>query len=262
MTWNSPTVIGVLPQVLLMAVLTRGIYLSMLRQERTAARESLLARAGHAMLGVTDVEKVRDVGRQTANGLIAVCPGIILLVLRRHRGGLVVSTAAGAPDGIRGRRLDLDVISNQAAFAALLPEIREWHIDALGADPATADVYIAVGGRRRVAPDVMDSFRNLSHQVVLAENGCHAHAELEHRAHHDDLTALPNRAKFQRAIADALTCDPGGTVALLNVDLDDFKQVNDGYGHSAGDELLIEVASRLTAAGWRRATAATNSRCC
>jgi diguanylate cyclase (GGDEF)-like protein len=248
MTWNSPTVIGVLPQVLLMAVLTRGIYQSMRRQERTAARESLLARAGHAMLGVTDVERVRDVGRDTANGLVALSPGVTLLVLRRHPDGLVVSTAAGAPDGIRGRLLDPRVVTDTTMLTELVPDIREWHVDPLGADTPTADVYMAVGGRRHVAPDVVDSFRNLSHQVVLAENGCHAHAELEHRAHHDELTALPNRARFQRAVADALNCDPGGTVALLNVDLDDFKQVNDGHGHAAGDELLIEVASRLRTA--------------
>ncbi|GIF17937.1 diguanylate cyclase (GGDEF)-like protein [Actinoplanes tereljensis] len=256
MTWNSPTVLGILPQILLMAVLTRGIYQSLRRQERTAARESLLARAGLAMLGVTDVEQVREVGRRTAGALVALTPDVTMLVLRRHLGGLVVSTAAGAPDGLRGRRLGIEVIADPATFAELMPGFGEWHIDSLGADPDTAEVYIAVGSRRPVASDVLDAFRNLSHQVVLAENGCHTHAELEHRAHHDELTALPTRAKFMRAIADALNCDPGGTVALLNVDLDDFKQVNDGHGHSAGDELLVEVAARLTAVARGRGLAA------
>ncbi|GIM97523.1 hypothetical protein Ato02nite_093160 [Paractinoplanes toevensis] len=256
MPWNSPTVLGILPQIVLMAVLTRGIYLSLVRQERTAAREALLARAGLAMLGVTDVEQVREVGRRTANSLVALTPDVTMLVLRRHPGGLVVSTAAGAPDGIRGRRLGMAAVTDPTTFTELLPGFREWHIDALGADPAIADVYIAVGSRRPVASDVLDAFRNLSHQVVLAENGCHAHAELEHQAHHDELTALPTRAKFMRAIADALNCDPGGTVALLNVDLDDFKQVNDGYGHSAGDELLVAVAARLTAVTRGRGLAA------
>ncbi|MEU4242297.1 GGDEF domain-containing protein [Actinoplanes sp. NPDC026619] len=256
MTWNSPTVLGVLPQILLMAVLTRGIYLSLRRQERTAARESLLARAGHAMLGVTDVEQVREVGRRTADGLVALSPGVVLLVLRRSRGGLVVSTAAGVLDGVRGSRLELRAVAEPARLTELVPGMREWHVDALGADPETAEVYIAVGGRRRVHTDVVDSFRNLSHQVVLAENGCHAHAELEHRAHHDELTALPTRAKLQGAIADALNRNPGGTVALLNIDLDDFKQVNDGYGHAAGDELLVAVASRLMTAVRGRGLAA------
>jgi diguanylate cyclase (GGDEF)-like protein len=255
MTWNSPTVLGLLPQILLMAVLTRGIYLSMLRQERTMARESLLARAGLAMLGVTDVEQVREVGRRTANALVELIPDVTMLVLRRHRGGLVVSTVAGAPDGIRGRRLGMEAIAEPATFAELLPSFREWHIEPLGADPATADVFIAVGSRRPVASDVLDAFRNLAHQVALAENGCHAHAELEHRAHHDELTGLPTRKKFVRAIADALNVGPGGTVALLNVDLDDFKQVNDRYGHSAGDELLVAVATRLTAVARGRGVA-------
>ena len=48
MAWNSPTVIGVLPQLVLMGVLMRGIYLSMRRMERSAHRDAVLARAGHA----------------------------------------------------------------------------------------------------------------------------------------------------------------------------------------------------------------------
>jgi diguanylate cyclase (GGDEF)-like protein len=129
-----------------------------------------------------------------------------------------------------------------------------WHVDSLGADPAVADVHIAVGGRRRIPADVLDALRNLSHQVILAENGCHAHAELEHRAHHDHLTQLPTRAKFVEAVGEALG-RPAHT-AVLNVDLDDFKQVNDRYGHAAGDELLVQVAARMTAVTAGRGLAA------
>jgi diguanylate cyclase (GGDEF)-like protein len=65
------------------------------------------------------------------------------------------------------------------------------------------------------------------------------------QARHDDLTALPNRAALREAIADALAEDVGGRVTVLYMDVDGFKQVNDSLGHSAGDLLLRELASRL-----------------
>jgi diguanylate cyclase (GGDEF)-like protein len=245
MAWNSATILGVLPQVLLMAVLARGIYHSLLRQELAAAREALLARAGLAMLGVTDAEQIRGIGRKTAAEVVALSPGIAMLVLRRAPGGLEVTTVIGAPPEIRGRVLSLAVVTDHQALIALAPGFRVWHLDSLGADPAVAGAFIAVAGRQRIRPEVLDALRSLSHQVILAEKGCHAHAELEHRAHHDHLTELPTRAKFIGAVDQALAA--GKATAVLNVDLDDFKQVNDCYGHAAGDELLVQVAERMTA---------------
>jgi diguanylate cyclase (GGDEF)-like protein/PAS domain S-box-containing protein len=81
-----------------------------------------------------------------------------------------------------------------------------------------------------------------------------AEKELERLAYHDSLTGLPNRALFQEHLEVALArADRAGRgVAVLYVDLDDFKLVNDSFGHSAGDELLCEVSRRL--AGSTRAT--------
>ncbi len=73
---------------------------------------------------------------------------------------------------------------------------------------------------------------------------------LSHQAFHDPLTGLANRARLrdrlERALADG-TRDPRA-VALMYVDLDDFKRVNDSFGHAAGDRLLREVADRLLGA--------------
>jgi diguanylate cyclase (GGDEF)-like protein/PAS domain S-box-containing protein len=70
---------------------------------------------------------------------------------------------------------------------------------------------------------------------------------LAHLALHDPLTDLPNRALFQEhltvAIANAARSHSGG--AVLFIDLDDFKLVNDSFGHAVGDELLVMVATRL-----------------
>lgn len=72
-------------------------------------------------------------------------------------------------------------------------------------------------------------------------------AQISHLAHHDDLTKLFNRRKFRKlletGIEDAESAHYG--MAVLYLDLDRFKQVNDTKGHSIGDLLLVEVAARL-----------------
>jgi diguanylate cyclase (GGDEF)-like protein/PAS domain S-box-containing protein len=72
-------------------------------------------------------------------------------------------------------------------------------------------------------------------------------AELQHLAHYDSLTKLPNRALLEERLRGALTrAERTHTrCAVLFIDLDDFKHVNDRYGHPAGDELLEMVGRRL-----------------
>jgi diguanylate cyclase (GGDEF)-like protein len=72
--------------------------------------------------------------------------------------------------------------------------------------------------------------------------------ELTHDAHHDSLTGLPNRALFERRLAQTLErsarLETGFSVMLIGID--DLKSLNDNFGHALGDEVLREISRRLT----------------
>ena len=74
--------------------------------------------------------------------------------------------------------------------------------------------------------------------------------QLAHQAFHDPVTGLANRALFADRVGHALrsTVRTGSLVAVMFIDLDDFKTVNDSLGHQAGDTVLVEVAHRLSEA--------------
>jgi diguanylate cyclase (GGDEF)-like protein len=89
-----------------------------------------------------------------------------------------------------------------------------------------------------------------NHAGVALRNG-ELIGRLRHDALHDALTGLPNRAYLQRALATSLDEVAGGRVsgsAVMILDLDEFKAVNDTLGHQHGDALLVEVGARLCSA--------------
>ncbi len=74
-------------------------------------------------------------------------------------------------------------------------------------------------------------------------------ARLGHQAFHDPLTGLPNRRLFRERVGQALdrAAAAGGSVAVLFVDLDHFKTVNDSFGHAYGDKVIVTAAHRIRA---------------
>jgi diguanylate cyclase (GGDEF)-like protein/PAS domain S-box-containing protein len=89
---------------------------------------------------------------------------------------------------------------------------------------------------------IMSLVEDVTARVQAAER-------LRHIALHDSLTGLPNRAALQAQVESSLARAQrdGEMIALLFIDLDGFKKVNDNHGHAAGDEVLREVARRLCA---------------
>jgi diguanylate cyclase (GGDEF)-like protein len=95
----------------------------------------------------------------------------------------------------------------------------------------------------------LDSFTELN-QVAeafnqMAEALRTSDRELSHRAFHDSLTGLANRALLFDRVRHALARRDRGAVGVLFIDLDDFKAINDSFGHSRGDEVLVEVGRRI-----------------
>lgn len=102
------------------------------------------------------------------------------------------------------------------------------------------------GGERYTEQD-MELLQYVCAQVATAIERKQLHARLQHMAQYDQLTQLPNRELLRDRLKASLRLarEDGGYMALLYIDLDRFKQVNDTHGHAVGDMLLQAVANRL-----------------
>jgi diguanylate cyclase (GGDEF)-like protein len=186
-------------------------------------------------------------------------------------------------DAERGRVRDTIARFGDALAAthepyALLPVIVENTVEATGAAGARLVVdgkeiaregTPADGGKPLVIPlgldgresgvlyltpreaDFSDEARELAHwlgsQASIALENARLHRLVERQANTDGLTELPNRRHFEEALESEISRAErfGGTLALILADLDDFKQVNDRYGHQAGDDVLQTFADIL-----------------
>ena len=140
----------------------------------------------------------------------------------------------------------LPQLSDPAAFVLKLDELRE------NIEHSSRDTIEFRDGRvfeRDTRPQRIDGevvgrvwcFRDVTDQRRLQ-------AELQHQAFHDPLTGLANKALFRDRVTHAghRLARSRGRLAVLFIDLDDFKTVNDSLGHSAGDSLLVSVSERIS----------------
>jgi diguanylate cyclase (GGDEF)-like protein len=140
-------------------------------------------------------------------------------------------------------------------------EVRDAMIAPLGTDGAVVGAMVIANRLGDVSTFTAEDLRLFAtvanHAGTALENGQLERSlaklsvlqdELKHQAFHDGLTQLANRALFGESVNARLAATPRGKRSVVMfVDLDDFKFVNDMYGHPAGDEMLVEVAARLQA---------------
>ncbi len=129
-------------------------------------------------------------------------------------------------------------VASQAAGQTTLAEFRVCH----GAGGAWRDIEALASNllTDETVEGIVLNMRDISERKAFQD-------ELEHQAFHDTLTGLPNRALFRNRVEHALAGRRRDhlPVAVLFLDLDDFKYVNDTLGHDAGDKVLQEVGRRL-----------------
>ncbi|WP_200845106.1 EAL domain-containing protein [Roseomonas sp. 18066] len=131
--------------------------------------------------------------------------------------------------------------------AAKVRGLRTTHLAALAATRETVneemvrqDRYLSVSHRALPAGGWVTTLDDITERRQIEDR-------IVHLAHHDTLTALPNRVTFRDRLEAALAEGPQARCALLYLDLDRFKPVNDTLGHPVGDAVLQMVAQRITA---------------
>ncbi|MDT8990830.1 EAL domain-containing protein [Curvibacter sp. APW13] len=148
------------------------------------------------------------------------------------------------------------LLASQIAFLVILTmatEVWGWRVDATSSSNfellRDVSMILLVGGVA-VGLVVADLHRLLAHLRLQVQQQDVAQKELTYLSQHDGLTGLPNRAMGRQMLGQAIehAARRNLGVALLFVDLDHFKHVNDTLGHDAGDEFLRKIALRLSAA--------------
>ncbi|MFI5956721.1 diguanylate cyclase domain-containing protein [Cryptosporangium sp. NPDC051539] len=255
--------------IALMSVVMHVLSVALTQHERLVARERVLAEGARTVVAATDRQVIYQTAVDTA---LALAGGGALDRATLAGGGSttteVLAAAGRNIDGLVGLRVHLDQMP-----PGLLAKIRTGDPLYLDGDDCAALNRVAevpvcqgglfliplrsakhqlgmltVGSDGTLHPEIRSSLLTWAAQVASSLESLILNQELAHRAFHDPLTGLPNRALVHDRLHVALNAGRDSRpVAFMLLDLDGFKQVNDGSGHKAGDDLLCSVATRLLA---------------
>ncbi|WP_296948901.1 bifunctional diguanylate cyclase/phosphodiesterase [uncultured Massilia sp.] len=220
-----------------------------------ARRQTLVAELGHKALAANDLHELFDeAAAAAAAGLGASCAA---LFETGPDGRLRVRAGSGCLAAARGQALPHDGDGADAgAIAAVLSGCAAGHGTGAALDAAIvcADRSFGVLGvydraGRRFDADDASFLRGIANILATAVERHDARSRLTYLAQYDPLTSLPNRRRLQSCLEDAIVQAgrAGQQAAVMFVDLDRFKNVNDMLGHGVGDQLLVQAAQRLQA---------------
>jgi diguanylate cyclase (GGDEF)-like protein len=241
---------------------------------READRAGALLALAHELAAATDARAVCSVVTQALPSIVG-CSRASMLLWDPAQGLLRTRASVGMTPG------ETDVLMGTLLPAADTPELggmlgdcNPRVLEAESCSPALRRLLQAIGSadvvavpllagstflgvaaaawRQGEAPatldgDVLARLRGVGDQAATALQKANLLEAVRHQATHDALTGLPNRLLFVERLEAVLAgLEPGSATGVLFCDLDRFKAVNDTLGHAAGDELLRQVAVRLT----------------
>ncbi len=237
--------------------------------EQRARQQSAVARLGeHALEGATTLSLMQEAVTQ-ANEILGGDGATVIQLVPEEDCFLVQSTAGlvHSPIGVRIPTREREmarytILSGEPGVVADWASERRFALhEEFRMRGISSGAVVRIEGttgpfgilgvhwreRRRHSPGDIDFLQSLANVLADAISRQATEDGIRHRALHDPLTGLPNRVLFQDRLEHALarTVRHGSMTAVLFLDIDRFKLVNDSLGHHVGDELLAAAAPRL-----------------
>jgi diguanylate cyclase (GGDEF)-like protein/PAS domain S-box-containing protein len=244
-----------------------------LELERRAAQQAAVARFGeHALEGADTSDLMQEAVELAVQLLDVELAGVLQLIA--EQGCFILRSALGWPQRAIGEQIALAGAKSQAGFSILTESpvvVSDWSTEVrfecnpvLASRGMRSGASVVIEGRsgpfgvlsvhstraQDYTSGDVDFLQSLANVLADALERQSTEDDIRHRALHDPLTGLPNRVLFGDRLDQALERlrRRPSLAAILFLDLDQFKLVNDSLGHQLGDELLAGVALRLTQA--------------
>jgi diguanylate cyclase (GGDEF)-like protein len=207
----------------------------------------------HAALSAVEAQVPRGNGQAHGGGL-----AVAQTALEPAAAGALQSDVASADwqgllDAVKARlQSTVDARRDPGAPSPDLPaRVRSGVLECVAAlDQLQATLAHELGRRRKLEVEIFAARKALAQAEVDLAGTRAGERRARHQSLHDGLTGLPNRSYFRERLDEALSSveHPPTALAVLYLDLDGFKLINDAHGHDVGDELLRIIAARLTRA--------------